>query len=252
MSRATVRPIARRLRPESRLACARGLIAAAICLLLPAPSFAAAKGVFDDWKPGGPRITLPKPRPVQAKLSHKDIIGMWCATGSTYIISRAALTALFPNGTRRRFPILSFAFTDSTVEVRWSLDGAARRTVFGRFGADRRSMVQFGQDRPYRRCTKPSVRTSTTTTTALNHRAILGRWCVGSVRYTIQRERMIVSTVGGQPSVYAVTGFRFTPTTVIVRWLTFQGQRRSTVFGSFSSDRRQMRAIATGQTWRRC
>lgn len=316
------------------------------CLLVPAVAIAAPKGVFDDWKPGGPRIELPKakpkpppglavadiigtwcsvsssyvitrtrltvvtrdgnratyrisklepegqsirmtwvlsgqsrltifsqfsankrrmvqlagnrtyercaaPRVVKPKLAHKDIVGMWCATNSTYIISRSTLTALFQGGGRRVLPIRTFTFTENTIVIAWTNNGNLRRTTFGRFSADRKRMTQFGVSRAYSRCTTPSVGGGTVSG-ALGYRAVLGQWCVGSVRYTIQRERMIVAASGSQPVVYAITGFRFFSDSVLIRWLTLEGRPRSTRYGGFSNDRRTMRALATGATWRRC
>ena len=336
ISKQTTKAVARWRRPAFVALCA--------CVLVPAATMAAPKGVFDDWKPGGPRIQLPKPKPapslavadvlgtwcsvsssyiiertrltvvtrdgnratyrisrldpegqsirmvwilngqprntvfnqfsadkrrmvqlagnrtyercaqprvVKAKLAHKDIIGMWCATNSTYIISRTALTTLFQGGGRRVLPVRTFTFTERTVQIAWTNNGNLRKTTFGSFSADRKRMTQFGVNRAYRRCTTPSVGGGTVAG-ALGYRAVLGQWCVGSVRYTIQRERMIVVSRGSQPVVYAITGFRFFSDSVSIRWLTLQGRPRTTRYGRFSSDRRTMRALATGATWRRC
>lgn len=122
---------------------------------------AAVSGAFDDWTPSGrvetppraqpaPRLT-PNPKP-GGRLGYRSILGSWCAPTSRYKIERRQLIVFLNDGQRVVFPITRFTFTASTVDIRWLSSGASKRTVFGRFSANRRRMVQFGVNRTYKRC----------------------------------------------------------------------------------------------------
>lgn len=124
---------------------------------------AAVSGAFDDWKPPGRNETPPRaqpaprptPRPTptpSGRLGYRAILGSWCAPDSRYKIERRQLIVLLNDGRRVVFPITRFTFTASTVNISWLSDGASKRTVFGRFSANRRRMVQFGVNRTYNRC----------------------------------------------------------------------------------------------------
>ncbi len=145
-----------------------GLCALAIAVLA-APSvhgqaqLAAVSGAFDDWTPSGivetpPRAQpapIPKPTPNPTpggRLGYTTILGKWCSPDSRYKIERRQLVVFLNDGRRVVFPITRFTFTASTVDIRWTSDGANKRTVFGRFSASRRRMVQFGVNRTYNRC----------------------------------------------------------------------------------------------------
>lgn len=124
---------------------------------------AAVPGAFDDWSPSGrvetpPRaLPAPTPRPAPTptqggRLGYSTILGTWCAPSSRYKIERRQLIVFLSDGRRVVFPITSFTFNTSTVLIRWTSDGNSKRTIFGRFSANRRRMVQFGVNRTYNRC----------------------------------------------------------------------------------------------------
>lgn len=126
---------------------------------------AAVPGAFDDWTPSGvveppPRaqpapVPKPTPNPVPktgGRLGYRSILGLWCSPDSRYKIERRQLIVFLNDGRRVVFPITRFTFTASTVDIRWTSDGASKRSVFGRFSANRRRMVQFGVNRTYNRC----------------------------------------------------------------------------------------------------
>lgn len=147
-----------------------GLCALAIWVLVgPAPSAhaqarPAAASAFDDWSPSGPseappraRPAPPTPRPTPiptpgGRLGYSAILGSWCAPSSRYKIERKRLIVHLDSGRRVVFPITRFIFKTATIDIRWTSEGVSKRTVFGRFSANRRRMVQFGVNRTYNRC----------------------------------------------------------------------------------------------------
>jgi hypothetical protein len=143
-----------------------GLCALAIAALA-APSgqaqLAAVPGAFDDWTPSGRNEAPPRAQPAPSptptptpnpggRLGYRSILGTWCAPSSRYKIERRKFIVFLNDGRRVVFPITRFTFTASTVNINWLSDGASKRTVFGRFSANRRRMVQFGVNRTYKRC----------------------------------------------------------------------------------------------------
>jgi len=151
-----------------------GLCGLAIAgLALPAPGvlgqahLAAVPGVFDDWSPTGrneapPRVQpaptpkpAPKPTPTpnpKGRLGYSAILGSWCSPGSRYIIERRQMIVLLNNDRRVTFPVTRYIFSATTVEILWISNGVNKRTIFGRFSANRRRMDQFGVNRTYNRC----------------------------------------------------------------------------------------------------
>jgi hypothetical protein len=82
---------------------------------------------------------------------------------------------------------------------------------------------------------------------------ILGTWCSTTSNYIIGRNRLtVILTDTGSRSNYRVTGFDFTTTTAIVRWVTSENRNVHTTFGRFSADRRQMVQLAANRIYRRC
>lgn len=125
---------------------------------------AAVPGAFDDWSPSGRKETPPRalpapartptptPTPTSGRLGYGVILGSWCAPGSRYKIERRQLIVFLKDGRRVEFPITRFIFSAATVDIRWTSDGKNKRTLFGKFSANRRRMVQFGVNRTYNRC----------------------------------------------------------------------------------------------------
>jgi len=95
------------------------------------------------------RCTLPGAEP----LAYKHILGSWCDVDSRYVIARNQLRVVFSSGRRVTYKITGFKFLTDVVEMRW-IDNNGKRllTRFGRYAANRRSMVQLGVNRTYRRC----------------------------------------------------------------------------------------------------
>ena len=131
-------------------------VAAGVFLVAPALTLAAPKGVFDDWKPGGSRIELPKPKP-RNLIKVADILGTWCSAKSSYIIERNRLTVVTRRGARASYTISSFRFGENAVRMTWQLRGRAEVTVFERFSKDKRRMFQKDTNRAYARCARPVV-----------------------------------------------------------------------------------------------
>lgn len=91
--------------------------------------------------------------PGAKRLGYQHILGSWCDADSRYIITRTQLTVVFSSGRRVSYRITGFRFLNDTIEMNWTnSSGAASRTRFGRYSANRRTMVQFGANRTYRRC----------------------------------------------------------------------------------------------------
>jgi len=91
--------------------------------------------------------------PGAKQLGYSDILGSWCDADSRYIITRTQLTVVFSSGRRVTYRITGFRFLKDTIDMNWTNSaGAASRTRFGRYSANRRTMVQFGANRTYRRC----------------------------------------------------------------------------------------------------
>jgi hypothetical protein len=124
-------------------------------------------GAFDDWSPSGrteppPRARpaptpTPSPAPTPApaptgRLGYSTILGSWCSPASRYRIERRQLIVILNDGKRVVFPVTGYKFTAATIEISWTSKGESKRTIFGRFSADRRRMDQFGVNRTYNRC----------------------------------------------------------------------------------------------------
>jgi hypothetical protein len=91
--------------------------------------------------------------PGATPLSYEHVLGSWCDVNSKYIITRTQLTVVFSGGRRTSYKITGFKFLKDVVEMYWTDSRGKRlRTRFGRYSANRRSMVQLGPNRAYHRC----------------------------------------------------------------------------------------------------
>ncbi|MHA1537644.1 MAG: hypothetical protein ACTSUD_08815 [Alphaproteobacteria bacterium] len=153
-------------RQSLRAACIRYLGVAALsigALAGPAPGADAQRQItavpraFDDWSPSGRLEAPPRARPgtrpnTGGRLAYASILGLWCSPDSNYRIERRRLIVLLKDGRRVVFPITRFIFRADTIDLRWISRGKNMKTIFGRFSANRRRMVQFGVNRTYNRC----------------------------------------------------------------------------------------------------
>lgn len=250
--------------------CLAMALACGLVLAAPSAAGAASEGIFGDWEPPAERVPLPpepkapsEPTPpatgdtgpvtppaTVAKLDHAAILGTWCATGSTYVITRTLLTVVLPDGRRVPFTVTGFDFAADKVTMRWISQGRNTHTEFGQFSADRQRMVQLGVNRPYRRCAAPAA---ATTAAKLSFNAIEGTWCDVDSRYHITNsELMVIFNTSGEVRRYRITGFRYTASTVVMNWIKGNGEAAETIFGNFSADRQRMVQFGVNRPYRRC
>ena len=87
----------------------------------------------------------------------------------------------------------------------------------------------------------------------LTRRHILGTWCSATSTYIIQAGSLVVILPrSASRSTYRVTGFDFTATTAVVRWISGADKAVRTTFGRFSADGKTMVQLAPNRTYRRC
>ena len=88
-------------------------------------------------------------------LGQNDIMGTWCGNETIYIILPSQLTVVWrADGDSAKFPITGFDYLpDAKIRMNWIDSKQANvQTVFGELAPDRSRMLQYINNRPFRRC----------------------------------------------------------------------------------------------------